>query len=412
MSTDNPVLECNPVDTSFIGLAGLVRQCFSGATLRQLAMQLSERVAHHPDDANALMDISHILQLLGNRPTALIMQAHALRCQRLYHLPATIVPAGVRLLAIMGPGDIKANMSVDLLLEGTDVALDMLYVLPGQPVSVDPCQYDVAIVAVAESDETPPLLQWIAHMVESWKLPVLNVPGRIGLTSRDNAYTILASAPGIAIPITLRITRHILERFSTVNGRNAASRAGISFPCIIRPVGSHAGHGLIKAEQPPEIADYLKATPDNEFYVAPFIDYRSPDGLFRKYRIALIDGRPFACHMAISEHWMIHYVNAGMKESPEKRAEEAHFMVSFDEEFAQRHHVALQSIYTRMQLDFLVIDCAETVEGRILIFEIDTGAFVHALDPVDIYPYKQPQMRKVASAFREMLYARIPSRQT
>jgi hypothetical protein len=28
---------------------------------------------------------------------------------------------------------------------------------------------------------------------------------------------------------------------------------------------------------------------------------------------------------------------------------------------------------------------------------------VHAMDPVDIFPYKQPQMRKVFGAFRRML---------
>jgi hypothetical protein len=28
---------------------------------------------------------------------------------------------------------------------------------------------------------------------------------------------------------------------------------------------------------------------------------------------------------------------------------------------------------------------------------------VHAMDPVDLFPYKQPQMRKVFGAFRQML---------
>ncbi len=28
---------------------------------------------------------------------------------------------------------------------------------------------------------------------------------------------------------------------------------------------------------------------------------------------------------------------------------------------------------------------------------------VHALDPVDVYPYKQPQMHRLFEAFRQML---------
>ena len=120
-----------------------------------------------------------------------------------------------------------------------------------------------------------------------------------------------------------------------------------------------------------------------------------------KYRIVLIDGRPYVCHMAISEHWMIHYLNAGMTESAEKRAEEARFMASFDDDFAHRHAAALRAIHERMGLDYLGIDCGETADGELLIFEVDSNMIVHAMDPVDLFPYKQPQMRKVFAAFRD-----------
>jgi hypothetical protein len=51
----------------------------------------------------------------------------------------------------------------------------------------------------------------------------------------------------------------------------------------------------------------------------------------------------------------------------------------------------------------LGIDCAETQDGELLIFEVDSNMVVHAFDPVDVYPYKQPQMQKVFAAFRAML---------
>jgi hypothetical protein len=92
-----------------------------------------------------------------------------------------------------------------------------------------------------------------------------------------------------------------------------------------------------------------------------------------------------------------------MAESADKRAEEARFMAEFDTAFARRHAVALQAIHQHMQLDYLVIDCAETREGKLLLFEVDNSAVVHTMDPVDLYPYKRPQMRKVFEAFRAML---------
>jgi glutathione synthase/RimK-type ligase-like ATP-grasp enzyme len=178
---------------------------------------------------------------------------------------------------------------------------------------------------------------------------------------------------------------------------------GDDFPLIVRPIGSHAGHDLEKMEQPAALAGYLEQVAADRFYLSRFVDYRSADGLFRKYRIALIEGKPYICHFAISSHWMIHYLNAGMAESAAKRAEEAECMAHFDQQFALRHAEALRVIDQRMGMPYLGIDCAETPAGDLLIFEVDNAMIVHGMDPEDMYPYKKPAMQKVFTAFRAML---------
>ena len=65
----------------------------------------------------------------------------------------------------------------------------------------------------------------------------------------------------------------------------------------------------------------------------------------------------------------------------------------------------------RVGLDYFGIDCGETPEGELLIFEADVAMIVHAMDPPDLFPYKRPQMRKVFDAFRAML-ARVAERPT
>ena len=110
--------------------------------------------------------------------------------------------------------------------------------------------------------------------------------------------------------------------------------------------------------------------------------------------------------MAITDQWMIYYLNANMKESAAKRAEEAQFMADFDGDFARRHGPALGAIAERVGLDYFGIDCAETVDGALLVFEADIAMIVHAMDSPEIFPYKPPQMRKVFDAFRAMLHAR------
>ena len=52
----------------------------------------------------------------------------------------------------------------------------------------------------------------------------------------------------------------------------------------------------------------------------------------------------------------------------------------------------------------MCIDCAETHDGELLIFEIDHAMVVHAMDPEDLFPYKQAHMLKVKNAFTDFLY--------
>jgi len=125
----------------------------------------------------------------------------------------------------------------------------------------------------------------------------------------------------------------------------------------------------------------------------------------------LLDGEAFAGHMGVSSHWMIHYLNAGMTDSEAKRAEEADFMLHFDTVFAQAHRAALSSIQACFGLDYLVLDCAETTSGELLVFELDPGAVVHSMDPPEQFGYKHPAMQKVFQAFRALLFKTAASGQ-
>lgn len=386
-----------------IGLASLLRLSLSGADMAPLGQQLLARAHARPDDANTLLDLSTILQFTGNRELALAMQTQALAMQQVYRLPPASSTASIRLLAIKAPGDLMANTPLECLLEGSDIELTLLYLGPGMPFPTSVPNHDVLMVAVAESDENRPLLQQIQQYLRDWPRPVLNLPEQITRVSRDSACELMKTVPGTVMPRATRIDRQAMERIAQGAPSIGAFPDGGAFPIIVRPVGSHAGRGLIKLDRPQAIPDYLKTMPEREFYISRFIDYRGRDGMFRKYRIALIDGQPFVCHMAISDHWIVHYLSAGMAESAEKRAEEARFMAQFDDGFARRHALALRTLNDRMGLDYLAIDCAETPEGNLLIFEIDNAMIVHAMDPVDIFPYKQAQMHKVFSAFRRML---------
>jgi hypothetical protein len=392
-------------DATPIGVAKLSKMQFDGADLRPLWHELIGKYINEPDDAAAaaLLDLAVIEQLFGDRAAGCERQADALRLRRLYRSPCAAAAPSLRLLAFATPGDIGANTPLEFLLDGSDVELHTLYLVPGERLPDAVPEHDIAFIAIGEADDHRAVLEMAERLRPLWPRPVLNAADRIALLSRERLHGLLAGAPGLVIPPTLRLDRQSLMKLGRGQAELRALIADAQFPIILRPVGSHAGHGLQKIDDAAGLAGYLAERPEPLFYGSPFIDYRGGDGLFRKYRIVFIAGRPYACHMAITDQWMIYYLNANMKESAAKRAEEERFMGQFDEDFAKRHAVALGAIAERVGLDYFGIDCAETPDGRLLVFEADIAMIVHAMDDPKIFPYKGPQMRKVFDAFRLML---------
>ena len=387
-----------------IGLPALCKMAFDGLDLAPVWNDLVHRVQAQPDDAAALLDLSIIAQLQGRPQDRLELQSAALNLQRVYRRPAAVnMEPPLKLLAFMAPGDFMANTPLEFMLEGSSIVLDMMYVVPGAPLP-EPPEHDVALVAIDGSDAAASALREVMQIVKSWPRPVINAPERIARLTRAGTWDLLKSAPGIVMPMNVRIDRATLAKVGTGEVAIESILDGSGFPIIARPFWSQAGIGLVKFEDAAAIDAYLDEWADEEFYVAPFVDYSKGDGLFRKCRIVLIDGRPYVAHMAVSQHWMIHYLNANMTGDAARRAEEARFMAEFDDDFAVRHKAAFKAIAERTGLDYLPIDCAETRDGKLLVFEVGTAMIVHSMDSPDLFPYKPPQMEKVFKAFQAMLH--------
>lgn len=400
--TLNP--ETDDICAERIGVAKLTKLAFDSIDLRPLWHELMKEISDPAIGAGAAMDLSVIAQLLGDQKTGLAIQNEALTRQRLYRAPCASAAPRLKLLAFTAAVDMGSNTPLEFLLEESDVELLTLYIVPGLALPASLPEHDIAMVAVPDSDETQSVLSEIEKILPHWPRPVLNRPQKITALDRDCFYDLLNDIPGVAIPMTARLLREeLLEIEHGVKDLHEIL-PGDAFPLIVRPVGSHAGRGLDKLETQADIERYLADRPEAEFFLSRYVDYRGGDNLFRKYRIVFIDGRPFACHMAISDQWKIWYLNADMAQSAAKRAEEEKFMVEFDESFAARHGAALAQIAQRVGLDYFAIDCAEAKDGQLLVFEGDNSAIVHNMDPPDIFPYKAPQMRKLFDAFVTMLY--------
>ncbi|GIL37972.1 ATP-grasp domain-containing protein [Roseiterribacter gracilis] len=400
-SHDASVAADSPVHVR-IGVANLTRQAMMGVDITGIANGLIEEATRNPDNAGALMDLAIVAQLGGNQEAGLKIQNDALEIGRLFRIPSQVASPRLRVLAIAAASDIGGNTPIDFLLHGSDIELYMLYVVPGLPLPQPIPPHDVAVV-VASPDKATAALEEIERMVQQWPCKVLNPPQNIARQDRDRLFHVLQGIDGLRIPSTARVTRQQLIDFAATGANLGALLPDGAFPLIVRPTESHAGRGLHKLDQPSDLVAYLEGRDEQHFFLSSYLHYASADGMFRKYRIVLIDGRPFACHMAISDQWKIWYLNAEMAESADKRAEEAVWMDSFDDGFAKRHEHALAQLASKLGLEYVAIDCAELPDGRLLVFETDNCSIVHDMDSPEIFPYKVPAMRKLFDAFVAMI---------
>lgn len=387
------------------GLAHIARTVYEGADREPLVASLASRIASDSNDAAALFDLSMLLQLTGNRDQGLAVQAQALEMGRIYRCVHGS-GMGLRVLALFAPGDFMSNTPLDFLFDESDVIVYYVYLTGGIELPEDLPDHDVAYLGVAESAVNRPVLNALESVVARWQRPMMNSRAtRIADLSRDHMWELFRTEDGVIAPRTARLSRAELTRMGDNESTLEDALPSKRYPIIVRPLDSHAGHGLVKVGNAEALKDYIAASGADEFYVAPFVDYRSADGRFRKYRIVFIAGQPYIAHLGISDHWMVHYLNAGMHESEEKRTEEAECMEGFDEEFAARHRGTLDVVASQIRLDYFAVDCAETRDGRLLLFEAGTGMIVHSLDSAELFPYKRRQMKKIFDAFLAMLGA-------
>ena len=391
-----PELNPNLEPPLVLGTAELATRAYHGQSLEQLLALIG--TPENPAARHFDQGLAH--QLWFARETGLAHQQQALKHSSLYRIRET--PTGrptIKLLAFMAPGDLMVNTPLDFLTAHLDIRLDLLYLLPNQPLPAAIPDHDVAICAVSDSDRET--LHRVAALQRTWPRPILNDPRKILPFARDWLVNTLRGIPNLHCAETIQTTRAQLTAGPPIQNLLPNSR----YPILLRPLASHGGQGLAKIDTQADNAAFLNTTEGNDFYLTQFINYRSRDGWFRKYRVAFIDQKPFLCHMAISEHWMIHYLNAGMTESAAKRNEEAQAMASFETTFATRHAAAFEALNKVIGLDFFSIDCGETRDGALLIFEADVAAIIHLMDPPEMFPYKRAAMQKCFDAFGAMVTA-------
>jgi hypothetical protein len=360
--------------------------------VRRLAYALLRR---EPESREAHLRLYEIEQMLGRPDAAVAHLRRALAASRIITFPARVERSALTVLALYRVASWEANLPFELVVDEGRTTVHRLYIDDADTERTfdgfELPPHDVVLNAIAESDRARPALWAAERLAERSRVPVINRPSQVVELGRERVARRFARAADVLAPAVERVT------FAQLAARP------VTTPLVVRPVGSQAGVDLDKIDDAGALRAYLTAHPHERYFVMPFVDYRSPDGLYRKYRIMFVNGTPFAYHLAISPRWMIHYYNAAMQDNAWMRAEEAHFLENFDGVFSGRLAAAVGEIAAGVPLTYFGIDCGIAPDGRLLLFEADAAMLVHGTDDPDLYGYKRAAFGRVQAALAQAI---------
>ncbi len=358
-------------------------------------------IALNPRDSDSLYWIGGIKQRLGDDAAAQAAYARAARIKPLIRRPAIKSPADFRVLALYAP--FGGNTPTEYLFKHAAYDTDTLALFENnsydaQAFGAKVLGQDVNVVVnlISDVDQAGAMLPLAADLVEALGKPTINDPRKILRTTRDMVAELLTGIDDCRIPKILR--QQAGTECSVVGLLAAFPRAAA---ILARPVGTHGGDDFDKIDGVDELAAYLARPADTDRYFIEYADYRSGDGFFRKYRFIFVDDQVLPYHLAIADDWKVHHVNTDMANQAWMQHEEAAFLNDPTLVFNERHYRALGEIQQRIGLEYFGIDCALDTNGDLLVFEVNASMLVH--DDNAEFPYKDPAVRRIKTAFDAML---------
>lgn len=350
----------------------------------------------HPDLAIAHQNLAAILVAEGQTEEG---EKHRMRAYSLQRVFVEPVSEPRRQLLILCSGRSSGNVPFDTLL-ANGAATRIKYAIDcadeAEDAQLPP--FDLVFNAIGEPDIAQPLTQRLEKLTQRCARPVLNRPDAVARTQRHRTAALLAGLDNVVVPPCVRID-DTPSSPTALADRLAAE--GLAFPLLMRPLATHGGEGLTLQTSAAALWSAI-ATQGEPCYVTQYHDFHSADGYYRKYRIVFIDGEPFAYHLAISPHWIVHYVSADMTGHQWKIDEERRFLEDARGVLGEPAMNAMVEIGRRLELDYWGIDFTLLPDGRVLVFEANATMLVHREAADGVIAHKNAFVQRIVDAFEQM----------
>ncbi|MFC0401120.1 tetratricopeptide repeat protein [Paraburkholderia rhizosphaerae] len=355
-----------------------------------------------PNDAETLHLVANFEQSLNMHEEADAHFRRALERKLLITVPAVTARPAFCALFVFAPG--RGNTPFAYLVEGAPFESNVLNLLQDFKYDDDALRNggDVVVNLIADVDQGGPIVAIADEFVERIGKPIVNHPRLIKGTGREAIAKLIGDTPGCVVPQTRLYTADALRKLF-------ADTAAFpwTFPLLVRRAGTHGGSDFELVQHIWQLRAFVERLGDCDYYLTPFVDYRSADGHYRKYRFFYVDGEILPYHLAIGDHWKVHHATTAMAVTPWMQTEEQAFLEHPEHVFGAAQYDALRSIGDTIGLDYFGIDCALDAHGAVVVFEVNACMLAHGDNAA--FPYKTPAVERIKHAFHAML-ARIVQR--
>jgi aromatic-L-amino-acid decarboxylase len=264
-------------------------------------------------------------------------------------------------------------------------------------------EHQLVVNGIGDVDVSEEALIAAEKLLALTSAPVVNFPAAVRATGRCENAQRLQSLPGLIAPMTASFPH---AQLAGAEGANALQQHGFTFPLLLRAPGFHMGQHFVRVESHAELVSAVNGLPGDEVLAIEYLDAQGADDRVRKYRVMMVDGQLYPLHLAISNHWKIHYFSADMADCAEHRAEDAEFLNDMPRILGAKAIATLQHLQQALGLDYAGVDFGLNQRGDVLLFEANATMIVQEPDEDVKWDYRRPAVARIHAAVRQMLMTR------
>lgn len=291
--------------------------------------------------------------------------------------------------------DTRGNTDLFLLRTRDSKGYGRIHVTPGyfrQHFRYDLSRFDVLLNLVTDADQNPKVLANLVKLLRAYRGRVINRPEAVLRSTREQVAAACAGLPHVVAPRAVRI------------GPGGRAPADFPFPAILRLAGTHTGRVIGVVERAEALSAML--VKGREHILTEYKDFRSPDGLYRKYRFVFLGGEIVMRHLLVSDHWNVHAADRSRFMRPRAAliAEERDAIGYGMQAFPHGVRAGLAAIREAVGLQLFGIDCALSAAGEVVLFEANATMNFFPLSDDPAFAYLGTALARAQAAFDTLLF--------